>query len=173
VTNVGDPRKPRKSYRRPRRIWTTDLLNSELYILGSYGLRNKRELWKAQTEVARFRNQARALLALPTEQRTEKESRLVKSLQRLDLVKESSTLDDVLNLRIEDLLDRRLQTLVMKKGGTKSPHQARQAVVHGLVSIGDRIVNVPGYIVRKEEEVLMAIRPDIVNRFRGPQSSGT
>jgi small subunit ribosomal protein S4 len=88
-------------------------------------------------------------------------------------VKESSTLDDILNLRIEDLLDRRLQTLVMKKGGTKSPHQARQAVVHGLVSIGDRIVNVPGYLVRKEEEMQVAIRPDIVNRFRGPGSSET
>src|SRR5215467_3593769 len=125
---MGDPRTPKKSYHRPRRIWTSDQLNSELYIVGSYGLRNKRELWKAQTEVARFRNQARALLALPIEQRTEKESRLLNSLMRLDLVKESSTLDDVLNLRIEDLLDRRLQTLVMKKGGTKSPHQARQAV---------------------------------------------
>jgi small subunit ribosomal protein S4 len=58
---VGDPRKSKKLFHRPRRIWTTEQLGAELYIVGSYGLRNKRELWKAQTEVARFRNQARAL----------------------------------------------------------------------------------------------------------------
>lgn len=159
---MGDPRKPKKSYHRPRRIWTTDQLNAELYILGSFGLRNKRELWKAQTEVARFRNQARALLALATEARTEKESRLLKSLNRLGLVNESSSLDDVLNLKIEDLLERRLQTIVMKKAGTKSPHQARQVVVHGHVSIGDRIVNLPGYIVKKEEEDLIRLRVNIL-----------
>jgi small subunit ribosomal protein S4 len=155
---MGDPRKPKKSYHRPRRIWTTDQLNAELYILGSFGLRNKRELWKAQTEVARFRNQARALLALATEARTEKESRLLKSLNRLGLVNESASLDDVLNLKIEDLLERRLQTIVMKKAGTKSPHQARQVVVHGHVSIGDRIINLPGYLVKKEEEALIRLR---------------
>jgi len=165
---MGDPRKPKKSYHRPRRIWTTDQLNAELYILGSFGLRNKRELWKAQTEVARFRNQARALLALATEARTEKESRLLKSLNRLGLVNESASLDDILNLKIEDLLERRLQTIVMKKAGTKSPHQARQVVVHGHVSIGDRIVNLPGYIVKKEEEDLIRLR---VNMLTGSSNT--
>jgi small subunit ribosomal protein S4 len=160
---MGDPRKPKKSYHRPRRIWTTDQLNAELYILGSFGLRNKRELWKAQTEVARFRNQARALLALATEARTEKESRLLKYLNRLGLVNESASLDDVLNLKIEDLLERRLQTIVMKKAGTKSPHEARQVVVHGHVSIGDRIINLPGYLVKKEEEQLIRLRANMLS----------
>jgi small subunit ribosomal protein S4 len=149
---MGDPRKSKKTFHRPRRIWTADQLNAELYIIGSYGLRNKRELWKAQSEVARFRNQSRALLALPSELRAEKETQLLGFLNRLGLVNESATLDDVLNLKIEDLLERRLQTIVMKKGGTKSPHQARQIVVHGHVSLGDRIVNIPGYLVRREEE---------------------
>jgi small subunit ribosomal protein S4 len=149
---MGDPHKPKKMFRRPRRIWTTDQLNAELYIIGSYGLRNKRELWRAQSEVARFRNQARALLALPTEVRQEKETQLLTFLNRLGLVNQSATLDDVLNLKIEDLLERRLQTLVMKKGDIKSAPQARQMVAHGHVSIGNRIVNIPGYLVRREEE---------------------
>jgi small subunit ribosomal protein S4 len=149
---MGDPRKPKKMYRRPRRIWTTDQLNAELYVIGSYGLRNKRELWRAQSEVARFRNQARALLALPTEVRQEKETQLLTFLNRLGLVNQSATLDDVLNLKIEDLLERRLQTIVMKKGKTKSPHQARQMVAHGHVSLGSRIINIPGYLVKREEE---------------------
>src|ERR1043165_1972502 len=120
---MGDPRKSRKLFKRPRRIWTTDQLSAELYVMGSYGLRNKRELWKAQTEVARIRNQARALLALPTEVRHEKERRLLNFLVRLGLVNEGASLDDILNLKIEDLLERRLQTIVMKKSGAKSPYQ--------------------------------------------------
>jgi small subunit ribosomal protein S4 len=149
---MGDPRKTRKLFRRPRMIWTTDQLNAELYVMGSYGLRNKRELWKAQTEVARIRNQARALLALSSEGRSEKEKRLLNFLNRLGLVKEGATLDDILNLKVEDLLERRLQTIIMKKSGIKSPYQARQIVSHGHVSIGNRKVNVPGYLVRTDEE---------------------
>src|SRR5919201_4268204 len=120
--------------------------------MGSYGLRNKRELWRAQTEVARIRNQARALLAVSAEARSEKEKRLLNFLNRLGLVKEGATLDDILNLKVEDLLERRLQTIIMKKSGTKSPYQARQAVSHGHVSIGNRKVNIPSYLVRTEEE---------------------
>lgn len=149
---MGDPRKSKKTFHRPRRIWTTDQLNSELYIVGSYGLRNKRELWRAQTEVARLRNQARALLAIPAEVRHAKEAQLLNFLNRQGLVNESASLDDVLNLKIEDLLDRRLQTIVMKKNGSKSPHLARQMVVHKHVSIGDRFVNIPGYLVKRDEE---------------------
>lgn len=142
-------------------IWTSDQLNTELYIMGSYGLRNKRELWKAQTEVARIRNQARALLALSTEARAEKEKRLLNFLNRLNMAKEGATLDDILNLKVEDLLERRLQTIVMKKSGTKSPYQARQVVSHGHVSIGNRKVNIPGYLVRAEEEPQILLHIEI------------
>ena len=117
----------------------------------------KHELWKAQTKVARLRDQARALLALTSDVRRDKESKLLNYLQRSGLVQESSSLDDVLNLKLEDVLERRLQTIVMKRGNTKSPHQARQCVVHGHVSIGNRIVNIPGYVVTKDEETLVVI----------------
>ena len=163
---MGDPRKAKKLYRRPRMIWTTDQLNAELYIMGSYGLRNKRELWKAQTEVARIRNQARALLALSAEARAEKEKRLLNFLNRLGLAKEGATLDDILNLKIEDLLERRLQTIVMKKSGIKSPYQARQLVSHRHVSIGNRKVNIPSYLVRTEEE------PQILLHIEVPSAVG-
>ena len=160
---MGDPRKPRKSYRRPRRIWNSDQLNSELYVIGSYGLRNKRELWKAQTKVANFRNQARTLLALTLEDRQEKESLLLSFLNRLGLTNTSS-LDDILNLKIEDILERRLQTIVMRKMAIKSPLQARQVVVHGHVSIGNRKVNLPGYLVKKEDEPKILVHVEATNK---------
>ena len=158
---MGDPRKAKKTFRRPRMIWTADQLNAELYAMGSYGLRNKRELWKAQTEVARIRNQARALLALSAELRAEKERRLLNFLNRLGLAREDATLDDILNLKVEDLLERRLQTIVMKKTGTNSPYYARQIVTHGHVSVGNRKVNIPSYIVKAEEEPQILIHIEV------------
>jgi small subunit ribosomal protein S4 len=124
----------------------------DLNTLGTYGLKNKRELWKARTELSRVRHQARSLLALRQEVREQKEPVLMKSLARIGLVKEGATLDDVLNLDIDDLLSRRLQTLVQKKFSFKTPYQARQAIVHGHVTIGDRIITVPSYIVNIKEE---------------------
>lgn len=131
--------------------------------MGSFGLRNKRELWKAQTEVARIRNQARELLALSAEVRAEKERKLLNFLNRLGLVKEGATLDDILNLKVEDLLERRLQTIVMKKANTRSPYQARQIVRHGHVSIGNRKINIPGYLVRLEEEPKVLLHVELQN----------
>ncbi len=158
---MGDPRKAKKSYTRPRSIWTSDQISSELYVVGSYGLRNKKELWKAQTEIARIRNQARSLLSLPIEVRHNKETNLLNYLSRLGLVTTNSTLDDILNLKIEDILERRLQTMVMKRSNLKSPYQARQIVVHGHVSIGNRKINLPGYLVKKDEEleILVHLNP--------------
>ncbi len=160
---MGDPRKSRKSFRRPRKIWNSDQLSAELYIIGSDGLRNKRELWKAQTKVANFRNQARTLLALTLEDRQEKESLLLSFLNRLGLTSTAS-LDDILNLKIEDILERRLQTIVMRKMGIKSPFQARQVVIHGHVSIGNRKVNLPGYLVKKEDESKILVHVEVPNK---------
>ena len=81
------------------------------------------------------------------------------SLKRIGLVGENATLDDVLNLQVTDLLSRRLQTIVMKNLGFFTPYQARQAVVHGHIMIGDRIVNIPSYTVTINEEKNVKLVP--------------
>ena len=149
---MGDPKYPRKAWRKPKRPLNYELKMEELKILGTFGLRTKRELWKAHTELSRVRHQARSLLALRQDVRAEKEPILMKSLARIGLVSSDATLDDVLNLNANDLLSRRLQTLVTKKFGFKSPYQARQAVIHGHIMIGDRKVDIPSYTVTVEEE---------------------
>ena len=124
----------------------------ELKILGTFGLKTKRELWKARTELSRVRNQARSLLALRQDVRDREEPILLKSLSRVGYVEPDATLDDVLNLELSDLFSRRLQTIVQKKFFFKTPYQARQAVSHGHILIGDRIVNIPSYVVSVDEE---------------------
>jgi small subunit ribosomal protein S4 len=85
----------------------------------------------------------------------------MRSLTRIGLVKEDSTLDDVLNLKVTDLLSRRLQTVIQKKAEIKSPYMARQAVVHGHVLIGERVITVPSYTVTVEEEDQVRLSPDL------------
>ena len=157
---MGDPKNPRRVWRKPKRPFNYELKMEELKTLGTFGLKTKRELWKAHTELSRVRKQARSLLALRQEVREEKEPVLMKSLTKIGLVEENSTLDDVLNLQVTDLLSRRLQTIVLKKFGFRTPYQARQSVVHGHIIIGNRIVNIPSYIVTTEEEKNIRIAPE-------------
>ncbi len=145
---MGDPKLPRRVWKKPKRPLNYELKMEELKTVGTFGLRTKRELWKTNTELSRIRHQARSLLALRQEVREEKEPILMKSLARIGLVSSSdATLDDVLNLNVDDLLSRRLQTIVSKKMGFKTPYQARQAVIHGHIMIGDRKIDIPSYTV--------------------------
>ncbi len=157
---MGDPKTPSRTWRKPKRPFNYDLKMEELKTVGTFGLKTKRELWKTHTELSRVRHQARSLLALRQEVRQRKEPVLIKSLSRIGLVEESSTLDDVLNLQVTDLLSRRLQTIVHKKLNFKTPYQARQAVVHGHIMIDERIVSIPSYVVKIEEEEKIHFTPE-------------
>ena len=157
---MGDPKYPRKVWRKPKRPLNYELKMDELQTLGTFGLRTKRELWKAHTELSRVRQQARSLLALTQKVREEKEPILLKSLARIGLVSDNATLDDVLNLKPTDLLARRLQTIVSKKFGFKTPYQARQAVIHGHIMVGDRKVDIPSYTVTVAEEDSVQFSPE-------------
>jgi len=157
---MGDPKLPRRVWRKPKRPLNYELLEQELKTVGTFGLRTKRELWKTNTELSRIRHQARSLLALRQEVRDEKEPILIKSLARIGLVSSDATLDDVLNLNVDDLLSRRLQSIVSKKMGFKTPYQARQAVIHGHIMIGDRKIDIPSYTVTVGEEDNIHFTPE-------------
>jgi len=157
---MGDPKTPRRVWKKPKRPLNYDLLMDELKTLGAFGLKTKRELWKTQTELSRVRLHARSILALRQEIRERKEPILMQSLSKIGLVDENSTLDDVLNLQVTDLLSRRLQTIAQKKLYFKTPYQARQAIVHGHVMIGDSVVTIPSYVVKTEEEAKIHLIPE-------------
>jgi small subunit ribosomal protein S4 len=157
---MGDPKLPRRIWKKPKRPLNYELKMEELKTVGTFGLRTKRELWKTNTELSRIRHQARSLLALRQEVREEKEPILMKSLVKIGLVSSDATLDDVLNLNVDDLLSRRLQTIVSNKMGFKTPYQARQAVIHGHIMIGDRKIDIPSYTVTVGEEDSIHFTPE-------------
>ncbi len=149
---MGDPKKRKKLYDVPKKIWDKNLLEKERILVKTYGLKNKKELWKFETVLKNKRKNARDLLALNLDERLRREKELVESLKKLGLLNEKSTLEDVLGLSTEALLERRLQTIVLKKGIATSTIQARQFIVHGHISIDGKKVSKPSYLVLKNEE---------------------
>lgn len=156
---MGDPRKQRRKYETPRFPWRTDTLQLELNLLGKYGLRNKRELWRHKTMLSKFRGIARSLLGMPIDRRRKLEKQLLDRLQRLGILSKKAVLDEVLDLSLENILERRLQTLVFRKGLAKSIYQARQLIAHGHIAIEGRRVSSPSYLVLGDEEPGMTYAP--------------
>lgn len=149
---MGDPKRQRKQYATPLRPWDRDRIIRESKLISDFGLKSKNEVWKTETILRNFRREARKLMA-ETGKQADKESRqLLNKLQNLGLVERDSSIVDVLRMDIEDVLSRRLQSVVHNKGLANTPPQARQMVVHGHIVIGERCVTEPGYLVSVDEE---------------------
>lgn len=149
---MGDPKKKHKRFTTPKLPFDQGRLEEELKLLGAYGLRNKRELWRLRTQLSRLRRMARETQSMDPVERADREQQMIRKLYGMGLIGEKSTLDDILSLRIEDLLERRLQTVIFRREMAKSFFQARQLVTHGHVSIGGRKVRSPSYWVTVEDE---------------------
>ncbi len=116
-----------------------------------YGLKNMKEVWIAQTRVGRVRRNAREFLS-GTAGTKDYESAMIARLVKFGIVKDGATLDDLLDLNERVFMERRLQSIVMRKGLARTMKQARQLITHGYISIAGRKVNRPGYMVSLEEE---------------------
>lgn len=158
---MGYPGKNHKSYQTPKRPFEKVRIQTETRLVIEYGLRNKREVWKAQELLRKARKGARNLLALGSSSAdaalyAAKKEELISSLQRNGLLGPDADIEDVLSLKVQTQLERRLQTLVYRKGLARSPKQARQMVTHGHIAIGNRRVSIPGYRVSRIEETQIA-----------------
>jgi small subunit ribosomal protein S4 len=142
-------KRQKKKYETPLRPWDKQRLEEEKKLLKKFGLKNKKEIWRAEAIVRKFRRMAREIAATYDK---EKERILINKVVRLGLLKEGATLDDVLGLTVENLLERRLQTILKNKGLANTIKHARQLITHGHVKINGRKVTYPSYIVPINEE---------------------
>ncbi|MDO8538230.1 MAG: 30S ribosomal protein S4 [archaeon] len=149
---MGDPIRFKNQFRAPKKRWNKARIETERGIKETYGLKNKKELWRMEAILKNKRENARKLLALPLDQRIKREKELLDGLKKYGLVKDNSILDDVLSLRLEEILERRLQTIVMRKNLANTPKQARQFIVHGHIAINKRKMTTPSYLVPLKEE---------------------
>jgi len=157
---MGDPKKQRKKFDTPRFRWRKDILQEELKLLGQYGLRNKHELWRHKTILSKTRGIARSLISKTPEEREKMENELLTKLKKVGILQETAVLDNVLDLTIEDILERRLQTIVFRKGLARTIFQSRQLITHGHVTIDNRRITVPGYMVAKVDEPKVIYSPE-------------
>lgn len=142
-------KKLKKQFETPNEGWNEERINREDQLIEEYGLKNKKEVYRAQSQLRDFRRQARKLAATENGQQREE---FVQRVYRLGLVREDDGLEQVLSLNATDILDRRLQTAVNRKGLAETPLDARQLVNHGHVYIDGQRVTVPGYLLTQEEE---------------------
>jgi small subunit ribosomal protein S4 len=157
---MGDPKKQRKKFETPRFPWRKDILQEELKLQGQYGLRNKHELWRHKTTLSKARGIARSLISKPIEERAKMENELLAQLKKKGILQETAVLDNVLDLTIEDVLERRLQTIVFRKGLARTIFQSRQLITHGHVSINNSRVTIPGLLVLKADEATVVYSPE-------------
>merc|ERR1711962_1553296 len=140
-----------KRYSTPRRPFEKPRLDQELKLVGEYGLRNKRELWIVKMFLAKIRKAARELLTLGEKEprRLFQGNALLRRLVRTGVLDENRMkLDYVLGLKIENFLERRLQTQVFKLGLAKYIHHARVLIKQRHIRVRKQVVNVPSYVVR-------------------------
>lgn len=176
---MGDPRRglPNR-YSPPEHPWRKDRIAQEYLLAGEYGLKNKREIWRARYIIKKFRRMIRALRSTNDPAKKNKITQDLKRLvvERYGLLSNEDPIDKVLDLDEEDLLKRRLQTLVYMKGLARTIYQARQFIVHGHVRVDGRRIRSPGYLVPVALENKITIdekMKNLVGEVVPPTSIGT
>jgi small subunit ribosomal protein S4 len=160
---MGDPKFLRRAYDTPKHPWEAARMAEERKLLQKYGLKNKRELWKAQSVLRGFRRHARELqasLRAGEPQAIRETEQLLGRLTRLGVLPVGApSLDDVLALTTEEILKRRLEWIAFTRGLSSTPNGARQLIVHGHVVVGDHRVTRPGYLVLGSQEQSIGYAP--------------
>ncbi|MBI2145643.1 30S ribosomal protein S4 [Candidatus Woesearchaeota archaeon] len=157
---MGDTRRFKKSYAKPFKPWDETRIAEEKILLKDYGLKNKKEIWKAATMLRRFKAQAKKLIAARGLQAEKEKQQLLTRLTSMGLTSTGADLDTVLGLTVNDVLNRRLQTIVYNKKLARSISQARQFIVHEHIAVNGKKVAVPSYLVRKNEEETLSFSPE-------------
>ncbi len=148
-------KKLKKQYDTPSEAWDEDRIEQEKELIEEFGLRNKREVYKAESELRGLRRQARKAVAADDNKQIQP---LLDRAHSLGLIKENGSIEDVLSLDTREILNRRIQTAVERKGYADTVKEARQLVVHGHIFVDGQKVNVPGYLLTQEEEKELELR---------------
>jgi len=152
---MGDPKKQRKKFSKPTHPWQRTRLEEEKVLKEEYALKNKKELWKMNSLLSKLKAQTKSLI-IKTGKQAEKETKqFLDKLVKLNLVPANTPIEDVLNLALKDILERRLQTIIFRKGLAKTMKQSRQFITHGHIIANNKKITIPSYIVPTSEEATL------------------
>jgi small subunit ribosomal protein S4 len=156
---MGDPRTLKKKYKTPIHPWQTDNIEAEKELRREFAFKNKQEIWRVESVLKGFKNQAKKLIVARSEQAEKEKGQLMKRLERLNLIQEDAHLDTILGLTTRDVAERRLQSIVFRKGLARSMKQARQFITHNHVLVAGKKITAPSYLVTRQEEHSIEFSP--------------
>jgi small subunit ribosomal protein S4 len=157
---MGDIKRFKKKYTTPMHPWNATRITLERDIKAKYGVANKTEIWKMESALKSFKDQAKSLLTRQDAQAAKEREQMLKRMASLGLIKMGSGMDEILGLQLRDIMNRRLQTLVLKKRMARSIRHARQLIVHEHVSVGGKKITSPSYLVLTGEESSIGFSAD-------------
>ena len=149
---MGDPKKQKKKFSSPGHPWQKERIEEEKELLKQYGLRRKYEIWKMDSLLKKLLHRAKMIIGEKSSQSDLERKQMLDRLSSLGLLKKDSKVEDVLNLKLKDVLERRLQTLIVRKQMAGTMRQARQFITHEHVSVGAKKITAPSYLVSVSEE---------------------
>ena len=141
-----------KLYSNPKKPFDKLRIEDERKIIEEFGLKNKKEIWKAEAKVKLVREKAKNLIKSPPE----KQKILFDQLKEIGIKADSLT--SAFALETKDYLERRLQTIVFKKGLANTIKEARQKIVHRKILVDRKVINKPSYLVPVELENKITIK---------------
>ena len=156
------------TYKTPKRPFDRTRFDSELKLAGQFGLRCKREIQRVHYTLGHMRRIAKVMLMKDAndQKRQLEGGALLRRLHNLGILPpEQNKLEFVLALKLENLLERRLQTVVYRKGFARSIHHARVLIRGKMIKVGKQVVDSPSFMVRVESEphVQMAENTPLTN----------
>lgn len=135
-----------KRYSKPKRPFDKERIIDEAKIKKEFGLKNKKEIWKAEAKIDAFRAGAKKLVSADEDE----QKILFDKLNKIGI--KVNSIADVLSLDPRDWLKRRLQFILLQKGLANTIKEARQLITHKKVLVNNRVVNIPSYIVEADLE---------------------
>jgi small subunit ribosomal protein S4 len=156
---MGLPIKHRKKYLSHKKRWDKEIISEEKVLITDYALKNKNEIRKIEFLISKYKTIAKEFNKTEESKNSGEAKLFIEALKKKGFLNsDASSLDEVLDIKIRDILERRLSNIVYRLKYAKTPKQARQFVVHKHVSIGDKVISSPSYLVNLEEEIRIEFR---------------
>jgi small subunit ribosomal protein S4 len=155
---MGDIKRFTNKYDTPSHPWRRDRIETESVLRKEYGLKNSREAWKATAKLKNFKDQIKSFVRMPATQREREQAALIAKLKKYGLMPEDGNIETVLGYSANTILERRLQTVIVRRNFARSMNQARQFITHRHITVNGRVITAPGYLVPVVEEAAIEFK---------------
>lgn len=156
---MGQPKRIRRKYDTPIHPWIKSRIDDEKRLARTYGTKNKKEIWRMETVLKKFKSQAKHLIAATGDQAEVEKEHLLRRVKSLGMAGSDVNFDKILGMSIDNVMERRLQTVVFKKGLARSVKQARQFITHEHILVDGKTITSPAYLVTVAEEAQLEFSP--------------